>query len=607
MAFGQPIFAEPVALSSTWTLFDPEGNSSLSNQSSSGFTVLVSDVTDSEVRPAVVQEFDALDLSEVGTSLRVSFDVTFVEQVLEANDSDFRFAFFDTESNFELIMGMVDIGAPSGTAMRVRIDNRISTEGDPSPGPYIPGDFAKFADGGGTLAQGGMNGSSDGLQYPEDSNQFEATVTRISATELELTTTWISVGPTSTSVTTQNVIFDESLQANIDNLDVPTSGSFSQMNGFGFKINDNDPFDSDDDDLTVDSGSYTISNLKISKSSIVTLGSTWTLFDPEGNSSLSGQSSSGFTAEISDVTDGDARPAVVQEFSAASISEVGESVEVSFDVNLLDDVVSPQDTDFRFVLYDTESNFQFLLGMIDAGAPSGTAMRMRIDDRISAEGNPAPGPFIPGDYSHLCGGGGTLNPSGSNPGNDGLQFTVDTSHFKASITRISATELELSTTWITSGVTPTVVVTTGAILNEASPANADDVPTSGSFTQLNGFGIRLYDNDFFDVDGDAGTVDPGSYEVSNLEIRHCVAASVEEEIEIEIVSVVRDGATGDVTITWVSEDAQSYDVVASGDLMTFGPTPEATVTATGATASFVIPNATVLANSKRFYRIEESE
>ncbi|MDP0491799.1 MAG: hypothetical protein Q7Q71_12180 [Verrucomicrobiota bacterium JB023] len=599
-----PALGKEVTLKPNWTLYDPEGNSSLTEQSSSGFQATISGVSDALAQPAVVQEFEPVDMTQVGASLRARFEIDLLEDQLKQLDSGFRIIFYDTDSNYEFFLG-IDMGAPNGTAMRMRIDNRISTEDEESPpGSFITGDYAHLGNGGGTLNPSGGNPNNFGLQYPEDFNTMELTLTRVSSTVLEFKATWIShTVEISSTRTITDAIIDESSAATIEANDVPPGGSFTQMNGIGFRIFNNDPFDADDDPTTLDSGSYRIANLSIDHSMIQSFSEDWFLYDPSGKSSLAELSDTGFTATITDITEEESRPAVLREFPPLALSRVGQSVEVNFDVQLLDIVNAANDTDFRFSFYDTSSNYEFVVGMIDLGPPGGTGMRMRIDNRISTEDElDPPGPFIPGDYSFLTNASGTLANAGS-PAGDGLQYDTDLSHFSAKITRISETELQLETAWTYLGAISSETSSLSTIVDESDPtliAN-NDVPPSGSFTEINGFGFVLFDNDPFDTDGNPLTEDAGSYTISNFQFRYCEGEVTPETIKV--LSIVRDPESGDLTITWSSEPGKTYHLVESANLDSFSSAPVMTVTASGTTASHTLPAANLPAEGKGFYRL----
>ncbi|MBK1832938.1 hypothetical protein [Roseibacillus ishigakijimensis] len=608
--------AEVVPLTENWHLYDPEGNSSLSAQSATGFEATISDLEDPTIagnRPAVVQEFEPVDVSEVGASLRVQFDVELLTEVIDQNDTDFRFSFYDTSTNFEIIVGMVDLGSPSGTGMRLRVDNYISTRTvdevteEEIPSDFEPGDYSHLGEGGGTLSPSGGNPGGDGLKFLQDVHSFEATVTRISPSELEIVTQWV-VEPTGgfeqrwASVA---AVLNEAEPVNTN--DVPPGGGFQTINGFGFRLNDANPFNADGNDETVESGSYRISSLQIDRSVLVSNPDDWFLYKGEGDeiTNLTGVSADGFTAEIGAVAEGVALPAITQQFAPLALSEVGQSIEASFDLKLLSDVYKGSDTDFRFGFFDTASNFEFVLGMIDFGPPGGTAMRIRVDDHISSyeEGEELT-PFIEGDFAVFLSAGGTLGQSGD-PNLVGLQFPNDTSRFVTRVTRISETEVEMATTWYNDPVTGQfTAITATALIDESAPPNPDDVPPSGTFTQLNGFGFRIFDAHPFE-DSENPSVDSGSFEISNFRLRYC-GAPVEVVTEgIEVIGITLQPESGDYLVEWVAEDGASYDVYKSLDLVDFGENPVATVVASGPTGSYLIPATEVATDGRAFFRLSK--
>ncbi|MFC7338985.1 hypothetical protein ACFQY0_17440 [Haloferula chungangensis] len=602
-----------VPLASEWTLYDPEGNSSLSEQSPSGFTATISDLhfdeteqtSDANNRPVVLQEFEPLDLTEVGASIRARFDVTLLTEVLEINDSDFRFAFYDTSSNFEIIVGMADFGHPEGTGLRMRIDHHISSFDGENPDPdFKTGDYGNFAEGGGTLSSGGGPGSP-GLRYADDISTFEAVITRISPTNLEVTLNWtVNSEFASTGVASTSFILDESVASD----DVPPGGGFTQLNGFGFRLQDGDPFDQDGDDTTADSGSYKVSNLVIDRTLIVPLDDSWAEYDPDNAQVIADQTGSGFTATVFDVSEpaeGEPStiPAIYQQFDPLDISQVGQSIEVAFDVTLNTQVFEANDSDFRFALYDTNSNMEMILGMIDFGPPSGTFMRLRIDNHINGlDENDEVQPFDQADFSHFTSGSDSLETVSGSAG-DGLQYIDTPSRFVTKITRTSENRLDFLTTWTVKGSSHTSATATGFV-EEPNPAKPGDVPASGKFLQMDGFGFKLFDLDPFDEDADDGTEDSGSYTVSNLTMRYCPGIVVTDG-SIKVISVVRDSESGDITITWESEDGLNYDIYKSTDLEDFGDSPVETVTASGSTSSFTIPAAEVTSDTKAFFKIAD--
>ena len=291
---------------------------------------------------------------------------------------------------------------------------------------------------------------------------------------------------------------------------------------------------------------------------VVAMPETWNLFAPEGgDTALSNQSSSGFIATIDTVVESDYRPAVAQEFTSdRDISQVGQAVTVNFDVELLDPTVD-LDTGFRFALYDTNTNYQMTLGMLDAGTPSGSTMRMRFDPAVS-QSDTNTFAFVPGDYSHLCGGGGTLTSATGYPGN-GLKDGEGVIHIEGSVTRTETNELEIVTTW-SSGTNAVSLVLS---FNESDPANADDVPPGGKWTRLSGFGIKLYSSAPFA----AGV---GSYEVSNFELSY--TASLQEGFGYNVSDITVE-SSGDVTLTLSNPIVgATYTVLASSVLILDTPT-----------------------------------
>lgn len=291
----------------------------------------------------------------------------------------------------------------------------------------------------------------------------------------------------------------------------------------------------------------------------VTLNPTWDLYNPDATSSLSSQSSTGFTATIFDVVDpaeGEptSRPAITTLFDPVALSEVGDVITATFDLDVLDEVTENNDTDFRFAFFDTSTNFEIISGMIDLGTVSGSSMRIRIDDNVSFE----PGEFDPdnvGDYSNFGGGGGTIGSSGGKPGGTGEIKAVGVVHrFVTTIERTAVDMIQIETAW---GVDGQYLVAT-ATLDETNPTNIDDVPPGGNFVDFDGFGFRLDDNDPFN----AATAS-GRFRISNLKIE----SYKRQELKVDEFAV---NPNETVTLDWVSQpDAYAgYDVVYSNDLVT---------------------------------------
>ena len=109
--------ARPVGLADEWSFFDPEGNSSLTNQSATGFEFTVADIRKSipdpdnigaflegnAVRPRVYQIFEDLDMTKIGDGVELSFDLELATPVLESNRGDLHLSLFDTSTNYEFI------------------------------------------------------------------------------------------------------------------------------------------------------------------------------------------------------------------------------------------------------------------------------------------------------------------------------------------------------------------------------------------------------------------------------------------------------------------------------------------------------------------------
>lgn len=288
----------------------------------------------------------------------------------------------------------------------------------------------------------------------------------------------------------------------------------------------------------------------------ITLNNTWDLYDPEGNSSLSSQSGAGFTATIADVTPIEdepiPRPSVTNTFLPVSLAEMGDVVTATFDLDILDTVEIANDSDFRFSFFDTSTNFEIVTGMIDLGTASGTSMRIRVDDHVSAE----PGAFVPGDFSHLGGASLTIGGTGTKPGGTGEIVSPGVVHrFVTTIERTGTNTLQIETAW---GVNGSFLVAEAS--GDESALFVGEPPLfehpTGHFTSFDGFGFRLEANDPF-----SASTTSGRYRISNLKIESY------KRRDLEIVNVTKN-PDNTVTLNWNSQpDAYAgYDVVYNSDL-----------------------------------------
>lgn len=238
----------------TWNLFAPlSGSAALSNPSSSGFIVTIGPVTNWLDRPVVAQEFGVdADISKVGQAVKVSFDVELLDAVTIANDADFRFSFYDTNQNCQIIAGMIDFGPPGGNTMKIRVEEKVSLS-DTNNLTFVPGDYAGLGNGSTTLGQ--VSGSpGSGLQKKGEVFHMESTVTRTATNEVGVATSWSDIA----GVKTVTCIAPINETVPLDPEGMPFSGRYGALNGFGFKLFDDAPFGA------LASGSFKVSNYKVS-------------------------------------------------------------------------------------------------------------------------------------------------------------------------------------------------------------------------------------------------------------------------------------------------------------------------------------------------------
>jgi hypothetical protein len=280
-------------------------------------------------------------------------------------------------------------------------------------------------------------------------------------------------------------------------------------------------------------------------SAIVDTPDTWNLYAPEGgNNALSEQSSDGFTVTMAQVTGGNYlyRPVVAQEFGVdKDISEVGQAITISFDVEVLDAVTVASDVDFRFSIYDTNQNCMITSGMIDFGPPAGNTMKIRVEEKVSLSNliseDPEVYAFVPGEYQGLGGGSSTLGQVSGYPGN-GMQYVGEVTHLETTITRTASNEVGVVTLWSDSAGSNTV--TCIASINEDAPADPDGMPYSGKYEVFNGFGFKLYDDWPFE------SATEGRFKVSNYEVSY--TAALANGFSYTVSQIVVE-SSGDVTLS----------------------------------------------------------
>lgn len=310
----------------------------------------------------------------------------------------------------------------------------------------------------------------------------------------------------------------------------------------------------------------------------VSLSSTWIEYDLEqekgqsvdGLAILSGQSSSGFTAFIKSnvlnatVLDFPPKsqylPRIVTTFPDVPITNLGSRVTVSFDVVVNTPIPAANNVGFRLELGDTNANNGVLLGF-DWGDTASQSVLVRYDATITQNTNwldpvtffylntPTNRDYAWGSFTD---GGANYNTGGLTTGApNNVSLKPGSKHsFKFSLER-TASGLMVGSIW-GNDAGPAVISTGG---NPLQFGNGDD---NNGFTDVrpwrgvNCFGICLFGTGSNPVSWDANG---GSYTVSNLKIHS----------GINITTLEKNPASGDVTLTWESHPSDSlngalYDV-----------------------------------------------
>lgn len=258
--------SQPVALNSTWGLYNPSNIVTLSGESSTGVTATFVDNTPIGATvaalPRIYQVFADQPFINVGSRVCVTFDLVFNNAAV-FSDRSFRFGLGNTNAN-ELIYVTWDIGAPGGTVSATRMDSLQST-GISTPGfLHQPGNWndAFIGSAVNLTALGSPNltqmtapsdipgsvGLGDPATYTTARHTFRYAVERISSGKLM-----------QTMVIANNLapgwggtagVYDESL------LSTNTPKLWQQINAFGFGCNNLNMFG-------VAGGGYTVSNMKV--------------------------------------------------------------------------------------------------------------------------------------------------------------------------------------------------------------------------------------------------------------------------------------------------------------------------------------------------------
>lgn len=227
-----------------WFFFDPDGFSSFSSPDPSGYTVDVADGSEDLVFPAEIQQFaTGFDMSMIGQKLTAEFDVV-MNDPIASFDKDFRFGFFDTNKNVQII-SMNDIGPISGSSMSTKISNQISfNEGN--GGVFVDGDYATLCILYGSAFDSDTGAVSTGLVQGEP-NHFEFSIERVGENHLLIRTDWSDSGSSASSSATLD---ETTLDAGV--AEYLPSGGYDSFDGFGLQIHER-----------FSSAAYTLSNFRL--------------------------------------------------------------------------------------------------------------------------------------------------------------------------------------------------------------------------------------------------------------------------------------------------------------------------------------------------------
>jgi len=282
--------SRPIPLSPTWGFSNPEGVSTIENQSATGFDFTVADVrgnivpdpdnpglflgrdgaTSNAVRSRVYKLFDPLDMTLVRQAVVVSFDLELLDPFVDNNRADFHFGLFDTSTGYEMFP-LVHIGPNLDRSdfIKFRIDPILSNAG----GPFDPANVDHMAVGGQSR---GPQTDHPGVPLADTGfiHTFSFRVERVTASTLSITTTWTYVesdkpnGPPLGEATWSVDSYNEATgvidgEPNPAISDVWADGKVSQFDGFGFLLHDNEPFNSDGDSNTFDEGTLVVSQFTV--------------------------------------------------------------------------------------------------------------------------------------------------------------------------------------------------------------------------------------------------------------------------------------------------------------------------------------------------------
>jgi hypothetical protein len=319
----------------------------------------------------------------------------------------------------------------------------------------------------------------------------------------------------------------------------------------------------------------------------VPLSNEWTFFDPEGNSSITNQSASGYNATIADirntVSDGNGgfltqnavRPRIYQIFEDLDMTKIGDAIDLSFDLEFLTPVIDSNQGDLHFSLFDTSTNYEFIPLMHLGPNPNRESVGDFIKFRIDGFVTPDSATFDPANIVGMASGGNSRIGVAHHPGKP-LAETGYVHHFQLHVERISNSELKFSISWSyrVSGPpesNPILNTTTysfnsynevtGVIDGDANPATSD-IWANSKLTQFNGFGLMFHDDDPFNQDNDPNTPDQGTVAISNFKVDYTTL----EHPPYSIIEVIPGAGGANHTIRWEAQNGATYSVWTSTTL-----------------------------------------
>lgn len=243
----------------------------------------------------------------------------------------------------------------------------------------------------------------------------------------------------------------------------------------------------------------------------VPLSSTWSEWDPSnlgsGVQTLSGESSTGYTTSISGVVGETSEiPQVYQIFDPLWLNEVGDKVELCFDIQFnspLGDI--NLDTDFRAGLSSTANNSGGVFGFDAGGTAGGTSVRLRYDANGITQDDPYTGVFDINNINHSLNASGTLGSTGGTPAGAVLGVnTTETHSFVLSLERVAG-GLVGSSSWTSDAPGAVPVVT-----SYSSPFD-DSTLSTGRTYEIDMIQISL-------LEENVSTSYPASWTISNLKV-----------------------------------------------------------------------------------------